>query len=157
MSLNFLLMFMRKRPSRNILQVVFKRFLILSLVLTCFFTTIYSQAVCPISTAKVNSIQGRVVENIGSQKPWPDIVVEIRNFGDNETLVSTTKTDKDGLFSIAGLQKGKYVMNVIFDVRYISTYRLIAKVKRSNSSKKKPSILVRLGSDCWETEVTIVK
>ena len=113
-----------------------------------------AQAVCPIVTVKVSSFSGRVVENTPSAAPWQNLVIELKRRDDEQTLISTRTVDQNGRFAIGQLKKGRYLVDLIHE--YIS-YRLVVKVTESNSLKLKPSILVRLGLDCWNTDVTTVQ
>lgn len=124
--------------------------------LSAFLKTVYCQSTCPISTLKVNKVSGTVVDKMTPTTVLSKIKIEVRKTDDAETLVSTTTTDKDGLFEFNGIEKGKYIFIVDFG-QLFSQYRAVIKVKESNSPKTKPSILVRFGGDCWETEIVKAK
>lgn len=125
---------------------------VLSGVLLAASFSANAQSVCPIVTVKVNSFSGRAVENTASAAPWQNLVIELRRRDDEQTLIARTTVDKQGRFSIGQLKKGTYLVDLKHE--YITPYRFVAKVTKSNSSKPKPSILVRLGLDCWNTGIT---
>jgi hypothetical protein len=74
-------------------------------------------------------------------------------------LVATATTDEKGLFEFKEIQKGEYIFIVyfVFNGNLELNYRAVVKVKKSNSSKSTPSIIVRFAFDCWETEAVTVK
>lgn len=120
-----------------------------------FCSNTFSQSICPIVTLKVNKVSGKILDGGRLEEPLPNIRVELRNFNDEETLVSTAITDKLGLFEFENIKKGEYIFNTYFifnDELYLK-YRAVVKVKKSNSLKSKPSILISFGIDCHETEI----
>ncbi|MDQ3633674.1 MAG: hypothetical protein M3405_04090 [Acidobacteriota bacterium] len=128
-------------------------------ILFAFSSNAFSQSICPIVTVKVNKVSGKILVGGRLEEPLPNIKVELRKFDDEETLVSTAVTDKSGLFEFDNIRKGEYIFNTyfVFNNELYLKYRAIVKVKKSNSLNSKPSILIRFGIDCHETEIKTVK
>lgn len=124
-----------------------------------FCSNAFSQTICPIVTVKVNKASGKILDGGRLEEPLPNIKVELRNFDEKETLVSSTITDKSGVFEFKNIKKGEYIFNTYFvfnDNLYLK-YRAVVKVKKSNSLKSKPSILIRFGIDYHETQIKTIK
>ncbi len=134
---------------------------LISLALILFFgafsATVHCQAVCPIITLKVNKVSGKIIEKGKLATPFPDVKVELRKINDEETLVSSTTSDKLGFFEFEEIEKGKYLFLLDFNKPSFVNYRAVVKVKKTNSSKSKPSILIVYSGDCWDTEALTVK
>jgi len=130
----------------------------IALLFVAFPFSAFSQAMCPIITLKVNKVRGNIVYKDGKTEPIPDIKLELRKPDDEETLVSTATTNESGLFEFKDIQKGAYILIVDFVINGKSwlEYRTVVKVKKSNSSKSKPSILIRFAIDCFETEAVTI-
>jgi 5-hydroxyisourate hydrolase-like protein (transthyretin family) len=136
-----------------------KNFLLLTLFfLSLFNFSVFSQAICPTKTLKVNKVNGQILDGGKLETPLPNIKVELREINENERLVSEVYTNKSGVFEFENIKKGKYFFNVyfVFNNDLYLTYRAVVKVNKTNSSKLKPSILIRYGVDCWNTEATVI-
>lgn len=120
---------------------------------------VFSQAICPIRTLKVNKINGKILDGGKSEEPLPEIKLELIKFDEEETIVSTVFTDKAGYFEFENIEKGKYglIIYFVFNGNLYLKYRAIVKAKKTDSPKVKPSILIRFGVDCHETEAISIK
>ncbi len=129
------------------------------LILSIFTSNAFSQAVCPIKTLKVNKVNGKILLGGKSKEPFPDTKIDLFKFDEKETVISTTATNEDGYFEFDNIKKGKYGLNVHIVINGMSypPYRAIVKVKKTDSSKLKPSILIIYSGDCWDTEAETVK
>jgi hypothetical protein len=111
-----------------------------------------AQSVCPITTVKVGSLSGQVVENTRNQAPWPRITVILKSSGDAQRQIASTETDENGYFKFRGQQKGVFLLD--FKTQFTPTLRTVVKLSRSKNSVAKPWILIKLGFDCWTSEIT---
>ncbi len=129
------------------------------LILSIFTSNAFSQAVCPIKTLKVNKVNGKILLGVKSKIPYSNAGIFLFKLDDVETIVSTTTTNEEGYFEFDNIKKGKYgfKFDVIFDGMLYRPYRAIVKVKKTDSSKLKPSILIIYSGDCWDTEAETVK
>lgn len=136
-----------------------KKIFLVSIFIFVISQIVFSQAVCPITTLKINKVGGQIIAKGKLATPIPNQKIELRNLDEKETFVSETITNENGEFEFSGIKKGKYAFNVDFVLNgsYLLKYRAIVKVKKSNSSKSKPSILILFGGNCWETEALTIK
>ena len=121
-------------------------------------TAIYSQNICPISTTKVDSPRGLIVWNDKLGQPVEQAPISVKRSGENEITVVSTKTDNAGRFEVS-IPKGHYVVDVqaIINGQTLFTYRFILKLRRSNYLKGNKQIMVKIGVDCYSSEVTVVR
>lgn len=114
----------------------------------------FPQSMCPIKTVKVNSLNGKVVENSIGQNPWANVVVELRLDNETQTLSSTTVTGEDGSFIFPQVKKGKYLLDIRTNA--LSSYRLVVRTRGVNDTAKAASFLVKLDPDCGKNEVKLL-
>lgn len=131
----------------------------LSMFLTGVFVispiSIYSQSVCPIKTVKVGSLNGRVVDAVKGVAPWTNVTVVLRANNDEQTRLSSTTTDENGYFKFRTRTEGRYLLD--FSTSMFPTYRAVVRLGNSRKTSAKPWLIVRLGSDCWESDIAPLK
>ena len=113
------------------------------------------QGVCPIETIRVNKLSGQIVENSKAKSPWPNILVELRSSREGEPLISTARTDENGLFRFAPSKTGTYFLHV--DTQHFPRYRLVIKFKGPSRHTKGGGFRILLDPDCGKTEVYLGK
>ncbi len=119
----------------------------------------YAQAICPIKTLKIDSVKGKVIWNDKTEAPIAKIKVELKRLDEEQSLVKSIFTGKNGFFEFKKLKKGKYAVDVwlYVDEEPYFVYRVALKVKKSNVIKSNSQILVKLGLDCWDSEASVEK
>ncbi|MGD9562514.1 MAG: carboxypeptidase-like regulatory domain-containing protein [Pyrinomonadaceae bacterium] len=124
-----------------------------------FVTGTPGQGVCPVKRLSVSEVRGNVLSAGRENPPIPNTKVELFSFGREESLVATTSTDNDGMFSFGKVPTGKYRLVVYFEVdgkevapKYDS---LLLKVK-PNQRRTKKLLRIELSTNCHETQVTLV-
>ncbi len=132
---------------------------LITLILLGLCSQNYAQGICPITTLKINRIQGKVLSNDKLQEPIRQTKVELTRLGETVSLNYSTLTNDSGYFEINNVKKGKYALGVWLTVneKPYFNYRAAITVKKSNDSKSKDLILVNLGLDCFTSEVSISK
>ncbi len=135
----------------------------ISILIVLFCLTIiyqgFAQAICPIETLKVNSLNGKVIWNDKTEAPIAKTKVDLIKLDEEQNLLSSIFTDEDGFFEFKELEKGKYAIDVwlYVDEKPYFVYRVALKVKKSSATKSNSQIQVKLGLDCWNSEANIVK
>ena len=115
---------------------------------------LFSQALCPIKTVRIKSIHGQVIENSKAETPWRNISVELRSGDSDQTLISKTNTNENGVFRFDSVKKGTYLLD--FRTTHFPSYRLVVKARGSNDLGKGGSFIVKLDPDCGKTQVRLV-
>lgn len=119
----------------------------------------YAQSMCSITTLKTNSVKGKVLWNDKPAQPIVKTKVELKRLDETQSLVSSVLTDNLGFFEIGNIKKGEYVLDtwLYVDEKPYFAYRIGLKVKKTNDTKSKSLIVVKLGLDCWNSEVSVAK
>ena len=117
--------------------------------------TVTAQSVCPIKTVTVSSLNGRAVDRWKGEAPWTNLMVVLRADDDEQTQLSSTTTDEKGYFRFGSLKKGRYLID--FSTTFLPTYRAVVRLRNSRNANAKPWLLVKLGVDCWESEIEPLK
>lgn len=116
----------------------------------------FSQSSCPITKLRVGEVIGRVVSQGKREVPVSGTKVELFRL-DDDVLIKSVLTDEKGLFKIDNVKNGKYRLLVWFTLegRTYLKYNLILKISK-NQKKRNQMVNVRLGIDCFDSDVHLI-
>jgi hypothetical protein len=106
-----------------------------------------AQGICNIQTFRVTHVKGKVVYKVHDEVV-ANATVELRSYGSNATLLSSTTTDSNGLFQFQNVRAGVYWL--IASKVNLAKYPLILKVVRSGNNSHSKGVLIRLGASPLE-------
>lgn len=120
-----------------------------------------AQSVCTIETLKVDGIAGTVIWNDKTELPISRVRLELLDprTNDDNLPVAIFVTGEDGRFAFNDLTKGKYILSAklfVDEVPYFE-YRAVFNVRKSKARHVHSAIKLKLGLDCWKSEISVGK
>lgn len=135
-------------------------FLVLLFVSLIYAFPNYAQGVCPTTILRIGKIQGLVVTpGKNEDEPLARTKVELRRPDETQSLVTSTLTNDSGSFEMSDIRAGKYLLVVWLTVEqqvYFKYFITLNLEKRMKDSKSKTLILIKLGTDCFKSEASVI-
>ena len=118
------------------------------LLLSGMFTVpCVAQGICNFKSFRLENIKGKIVaQSKGSDDPVAQAKVELRSYGGDERLVSSTITDSNGYFEFQRVKPGTYwvlAWKSPFFLKYPVKLNIVRRLKRSEQSKQ---LVIKLGA-----------
>ena len=116
----------------------------------------FAQGTCPITMLTVAGIKGKVVSQGINEVPVVGTKVELFRLND-DVLVESVLTDKEGFFKIKNVKNGKYRLLVWFTIKgetYLK-YNVILRVAKSEKENNQV-VYIRLGIDCFDSDAKLI-
>jgi hypothetical protein len=121
----------------------------------------YAQGICRVATLKVDGIAGRVEWNDRTHQPIAKTRLKLLDAetNDAEKPLASFVTGEDGRFAFKNLTKGKYILaaKLFVDESPMFEFRAVFDVRKSKGSRIRSFINMKLGSDCWRSDVSVRK
>lgn len=116
-------------------------------------------AICPITTLKVEQVVGKVVWADNPESPVPNTRIDLVTLGESQEIVDSMETDENGFFEFKDVKKGNYALNIYLIVgstEVAPRYWVPLKVTRTNSTNSRRHILILRAPDCWDSDAKMV-
>jgi hypothetical protein len=133
--------------------------LLLLLSLTVCSLPNYSQHLCHVINLETNRVKGRVLSQGKTEKPIRQTKVELIRFDERLSFVSSVLTDDTGYFEIKNIRNGGYFLIAWHtnDEEASDKYYVGLQVMKTNDTKSKNLIQIKLGLDCSTSEAKLIK